>query len=79
VTAHRADAFSVDDHSMNQPNGSPRFSDPDEQMPLGIVSIQQQPSSPNFQDNQLAASDTLPSSSFGPYDPYNHSYYPQRR
>ncbi len=38
VAAHSASALTVDDRSMNNSDGSSRFSDPDDQSPLPITS-----------------------------------------
>jgi hypothetical protein len=39
LVASQAFALTVDDKSMNTPDGAPRFSDPDEQLPTTGLSV----------------------------------------
>src|SRR5579871_451958 len=69
-----ANALSIDDKSMNNANGSARFDDPDEQMPIQVL----KPGA-HFGGSGAASDSSDPASVRYDYDPSSGSYIPHRQ
>jgi hypothetical protein len=69
LMAHQASALSEDDKSMNSAGGSPRFSDPDENVPGQAMYMQ---------GGQTPSTGVDPSTVRYDYDPTSGSYIPHK-